>query len=147
MSNHFYDNGLHFECQKCLYCCSTEPGYVFLRESDLLRLSSSFNISQDEFILKYTRFVDYGEYYLVSLKERENYDCIFLSKNGCLVYQNRPVQCSTYPFWKEVLESKSSWNREGEYCPGIGKGGILSKEEIDGELKKNDEELYRIYKK
>jgi Fe-S-cluster containining protein len=71
---------------------------------------------------------------MISLKEKENYDCIFLTENGCSVYEGRPRQCRTYPFWSSVVESKSSWEREGMSCPGIGKGKIHGKEEIESYL-------------
>ena len=35
MGSCFYEKGLAFECQGCGYCCSSEPGYVFLSEKDI----------------------------------------------------------------------------------------------------------------
>lgn len=39
--------------------------------------------------------------------------CVFLdeSTNGCVVYPVRPVQCSTYPWWPEIM-SDSHWRLE-----------------------------------
>ena len=49
--------------------------------------------------------------------------CIFLGKdNGCKVYEARPVQCRTYPFWPEVVNSRTSWTREAKRCEGIERG-------------------------
>ena len=78
----FYDSGLSFECQRCRYCCSSEPGYVFLSEKDIENASEALSIPKEEFLALYTRDVDYGLYYMVSLKEKDNYDCIFLSDKG-----------------------------------------------------------------
>ena len=127
----FYDNGLRFECQRCLYCCSAEPGYVYLSKHDLERLARKFSLDEDEFISRYCRLVDFGTYFLVSLQERPDYDCIFLTPSGCMVYDARPLQCRTYPFWPSVIESRESWEREGRSCPGIGKGKALPREEIE----------------
>ena len=73
---------------------------------------------------------------MVSLKEKDNYDCIFLTKNGCSIYEGRPSQCRTYPFWESIVESRVNWESEGKSCPGIGKGRKISRKEIEKELEK-----------
>ena len=75
----FYDKGLKFECQMCRYCCSSEPGYVYLTKDDIEKASKHFGIDFDSFIKTYCRLVDFGPYFLVSLQETPDYDCIFLS--------------------------------------------------------------------
>ncbi len=127
----FYDNGLRFTCTRCGYCCREEPGYVFLSSNDLRSLPKLFNISRDQFLEKYCRTVDMGSFKLVSLREKQNNDCIFFHDYGCLAYQARPLQCRSYPFWAHVLESRESWEQEGLHCPGIGKGDLHSAEEIE----------------
>jgi Fe-S-cluster containining protein len=64
----------------------------------------------------------------LSLRERANYDCVFW-KDGCSVYEARPLQCRTYPFWPSLLESRRAWDAMG--CPGMGKGELHSREEIE----------------
>lgn len=131
MSGCFYENGLRFECQRCLYCCSAEPGYVYLSREDIISGANATALSPRDFISVYCRVIDFGTFSMVSLKEKENYDCIFLTKDGCSIYQSRPLQCRTYPFWPSVIESRESWEREGRSCPGIGKGKALPREEIE----------------
>ncbi len=135
----FYDEGLNFECQMCSYCCSVEPGYVFLSENDIERLSSFFSLDRETFMKQYCRLVDYGTHYLVSLTERKNYDCEFLSEKGCTVYDARPEQCRTYPFWRSIMESREKWDEEAQYCRGINRGRKISAEEIKERLRKGDE--------
>ena len=134
MSNKFYENGLRFECQQCSHCCCDEPGFVYLSRNDLDNLTSLMSIKEDVFIEKYCRFVPfYDGSEVLCLKEKENYDCIFQQKpeGGCLVYKARPVQCSTYPFWSFILKSKETWDNEAAECPGINKGTVHKKEEIE----------------
>ena len=133
MTKKFYDDGLHFECQQCSHCCCDEPGFVYLSQEDLDRLTELTNLSPKDFVEKYCRFVPlYDGSEVLCLNEKENYDCIFQQKtNGCLVYKARPVQCSTYPFWSFIIKSEEAWNNESHECPGINKGPIHTKEEIE----------------
>jgi Fe-S-cluster containining protein len=65
--------------------------------------------------------------------------CPFLSPEGlCRVYPVRPMQCRTWPFWKENL-AREVWDREvRKICPGIGKGPLVSAEEIDATAAANE---------
>eukprot|EP00571_Detonula_confervacea_P017134 CAMPEP_0172312994 /NCGR_PEP_ID=MMETSP1058-20130122/19059_1 /TAXON_ID=83371 /ORGANISM="Detonula confervacea, Strain CCMP 353" /LENGTH=180 /DNA_ID=CAMNT_0013026569 /DNA_START=203 /DNA_END=745 /DNA_ORIENTATION=- len=46
------------------------------------------------------------------LKRKEG-ACVFLDPVGkCGIYDVRPVQCSTYPFWPSLLESQEDWEDE-----------------------------------
>ena len=46
------------------------------------------------------------------LKRTEG-SCIFLDPAGqCTIYDARPVQCRTYPFWPSLLDSLEDWNDE-----------------------------------
>lgn len=131
-----------------MYCCSTEPGYVFLSENDIERLMHYFSLDRETFINTYTRLVDYSSYYLVSLKEKKNYDCEFLTQSGCSVYEARPEQCRTYPFWANIMESRETWDNEKNYCRGIGKGRKIPSKEIEKYLKNNeDNPSFIIFKK
>jgi Fe-S-cluster containining protein len=48
----------------------------------------------------------------VCLKRNEG-GCVFLNPLGqCSIYDVRPVQCSTYPFWPSLLASREEWEDE-----------------------------------
>lgn len=51
--------------------------------------------------------------------------CTFLDGNKCTVHEVKPIQCRTYPFWPEVLESKAAWAAESLECEGIARGGVV----------------------
>ena len=126
MSNCFYENGLNFQCQRCSHCCKDEPGFVYLSKNDLQNLLACYNLTQEEFIKKYCRFVPYYDgSEVLCLLEKENYECI-LWDNGCTAYNARPIQCSTYPFWSYILKNQQTWNEEAKECPGINKGEKVS---------------------
>ena len=124
-----FNQNIKFKCQGSSNCCISRGsyGYVYLSSKDVSRFSTYHKITNSEFIKK---FCEYTDGYL-HLKEK-NLDgkCIFLNKKKCTVYSARPTQCRTWPFWKENLNYKK-WNDEiTKFCPGIGKGNIVSQKKI-----------------
>jgi len=136
-----YSKGLKFKCQNCGYCCRFEPGFVFLQEEDLDRLCSYFKLSKNAFIDQYCREVYGPDGVILSLKEKKNHDCEFWDL-GCTIYEARPSQCRTYPFWHSVMQSEESWKDESKYCPGINQDKLHSESAIADCLKEKAKPLY-----
>lgn len=138
----FYDNGLHFSCNRCSDCCRLSPGVVYLTYDDLARLCAKFELPEEQFIEQYCRWMWYPDNTeVLCLKEMKNYDCVLWKQEcGCSAYESRPVQCSTYPFWSWMIKDKESWDECEKDCPGINaKGGKLwTKEEIEEQKKLYD---------
>jgi Fe-S-cluster containining protein len=130
----FYDKGLAFGCTRCSKCCTGEPGYVFLSKTDLSRLLDHFSLAFRVFYREYCRLVNVGEGFAISLRERSDHACIFWGNEGCSVYEARPIQCSTYPFWSSILSTSEAWEEEAKDCPGIGGGSLHGREEIENAL-------------
>jgi len=67
-------------------------------------------------------------------------DCIFLhtvgDKKQCAIYQVRPNQCRSWPFWPDNLSGPNAWNKAGMRCAGINRGRHYSAEEIE-RIKRN----------
>ncbi|MDC7127135.1 MAG: YkgJ family cysteine cluster protein [Spirochaetales bacterium] len=138
----FYENGLRFECQRCSDCCRIDPGYVFLTKNDLDILSHETKMKKQDFLKKFCRVVDLGGIKRISLIEMDNYDCVFWKEGGCEVYKARPVQCRTYPFWITYLEDENDWKNLSKECPGVGKGNIVTKKEIEEKILERQRERY-----
>jgi len=129
MSNVWWSEGIKFECQGSGKCCTShgEFGFVFLTLSDRKRFAKFFKLSTTEFTKKYCEKTN-GAYHLIESKN--NPDCMFLKNKACTVYESRPTQCRTWPFWPEVMNAKS-WKKEvASFCPGIGKGKLYTKKDI-----------------
>ena len=131
MMEPFYKNGLQFECARCSNCCRHDPGYVFLTFKDLKKLAAFLNINENIFKEKYCAPVSINGFNRLSLREKENYDCIFWEEKGCLVYKNRPLQCRSYPFWSPFLSEEKSWLDLKGTCSGINKGKLHSRKIIE----------------
>ncbi len=145
MQKSFYKDGLQFECTQCSTCCRFDPGYVFISLSDLNTLTAFIHISRDRFIKKFCRIVTVGDEKRLSLKEKTNYDCIFWKfPGGCTVYEARPFQCRSYPFWSACLRSDTSWSNEALSCPGINTGHRHTQKNIEEWMKKMDNKNYLL---
>ena len=130
----FYAGGLRFSCTRCSACCRHESGFVFLSETDLHRLAAARQMGYTEFVKTWCRWVPGGEGgERLSLKEKANYDCIFW-KDGCTVYEARPLQCRTFPFWRNVVNSPETWELAASGCPGMGSGTLHSREQVEAQL-------------
>lgn len=126
----FYNKGLKFECQKdCSACCGGSPGYVWLEDTDIDAISKFLKIDRQDFLDEYTKESD-GRISLIDLEEKE-WDCVMLKDGKCTIYEHRPIQCRTYPFWYQNIYSKKYWEEEQDHCPGIGCGRTYSKDEIE----------------
>ena len=130
MAEPWYRDGLRFSCRRCGDCCRGAPGYVWIDEHEIDAAARFLEISVRRFHKRYIRSVD-GRY---SLIEYPNGDCIFYD-DGCVIYPVRPVQCWTFPFWPEYMQSSETWSLAALRCPAVGKGNLRSCEEIDRCLK------------
>ena len=62
--------------------------------------------------------------------------CTFLTDQGCGIHEGKPKQCSSYPFWRQNMDSKFMWQLVGGFCPGIDIGPMVPLETIKSFLKK-----------
>jgi len=123
----FWANGIRFACQGTGQCCTSrgEYGYIYFTLKDRKRLASLLQITTREFTRQYCIKSD-GHFHLKSPES----DCRFLDGNRCTVYEARPAQCRTWPFWPENMNSRT-WKKDiTTFCPGIGKGRLHTSEEI-----------------
>lgn len=122
---YFFDDGLMFECQRCGDCCTGAPGTIYVAEGEIAPIAEYCRLSKAELISTYLYpFMD-----SYSIREDLRGHCLFF-ENGCAIYEVRPLQCRTFPFWSSNLRSRVHWDRIGKQCPGIGRGRRYSREEI-----------------
>ncbi|MCF8080086.1 MAG: YkgJ family cysteine cluster protein [Desulfobacterales bacterium] len=122
---YFFDAGIRFECQRCGACCTGEPGTIYAAVDEIDAIAAYLDISTEALKTRY------GYPYRDSISFREEADgrCCFY-ENGCRIYPVRPRQCSTYPFWFDIMRSKQRWQKAACHCPGVGRGRRFSREEI-----------------
>ena len=78
------------DCLKCANCCKT-TGPLFT-DKDVNRISKYLRLKAPQFINKYLRFDEEGDYVLNTLP------CVFLGDdNYCSIYEVRPKACREFP--------------------------------------------------
>jgi len=127
-------NGLRFECTQCGNCCTGPPGYVWINDEETKRIAEKLGLSVTAFRREYAHQA-HGRWTLNERRTAEGYDCVFLERDGlgkalCSIYDVRPRQCRTWPFWKENLTSSRAWEQTKQNCPGSGHGKLYPVEQI-----------------
>jgi Fe-S-cluster containining protein len=119
----------------CGNCCSGPEGYVLIDDAEAVALAKRLGISVKEFVERYTRVTSAGRSLTERVTDAGN-DCVFLDREKipgkavCGVYEDRPKQCRTWPFWPSILREKVTWERAKRTCPGIDKGNLVPVEQI-----------------
>lgn len=98
-------------------CCTGESGNIFVSVTEITAIAQLLEMEEGEFRRTYLR----KEAYRYSLKEKVvngSHDCVFFDRkaNGCSIYQVRPLQCRTFPFWDYFRHRVDELKIE---CPGI----------------------------
>lgn len=129
----WYHEGLKFTCTQCGDCCTGAPGFVWVNQAEIDAMAAKLGLETDEFERRFVRKVGIRR----SLTEYPDGDCILLDPQTrkCSVYEARPRQCRTWPFWDSNLRTEADWQRTCEVCPGAGKGKLHSIEVIESQRK------------
>jgi hypothetical protein len=98
-------------------CCTGESGNIFVSVTEIAAIAKLLEMEENDFRREYLR----KEVYRYSLKEKivnGSHDCVFFDRkaNGCSIYQARPIQCRTFPFWDYFRHRVDELKAE---CPGI----------------------------
>ena len=129
----WYRDGLKFKCTQCGDCCTGAPGYVWFIKEEGQKMADLLGLDLETFYARHARKI--GIRY--SLKEYSNGDCVFFDnqKRTCNVYEARPRQCRTWPFWDSNLKTPEDWENTCDVCPGSGTGKLYQLEQIEQQRK------------
>ncbi len=114
-----YKKGFDFSfdekaCEKCGgKCCTGESGNVFVSEEEVRVLRQNLGLNEEEFALKFLR----KKGFKTSFKEVEfegGYACVFFDtiRRNCKIYEYRPAQCRSFPFWNYYKDRKEELKKE-----------------------------------
>jgi len=110
-----FDAGACSTCQG--RCCTGESGYIYVTKSEIENIAKLLGLDVRDFVSKYL----FKKMYKYSIKEIEyngSFECVFYDResNGCKIYEARPTQCKTFPFWDYYKTRVEELKLE---CPGI----------------------------
>jgi hypothetical protein len=113
---------MRFQCQPgCIRCCEAK-GFVYVTHDDIGRLAEHVGITRTEFKRRYLC----GTAPLLRFRKQRHKQCPFLLSNGCSVHAVKPLQCSSFPYWPELLAKASERREVAEYCPGLNTGPLVN---------------------
>jgi Fe-S-cluster containining protein len=105
-----------FECVKCGNCCSV-PGEVFLTLEEGENIAKFLNVDFEDFRKKSMKKV--WRHYIFNMTYKGG--CVFWKDRRCSIYEARPEQCRTFPYWDELQASHENWKEIEGYCEGAKK--------------------------
>lgn len=113
---HLHDDTFYV-CDRCTACCKW-AGDVRIEENEIAAIAQHLEISEEEFITRYTRLRTNRQG--LSLIEKENHECIMLDGNSCRIHAVKPSQCRGFPNkwnfagWQQVCQAKAIPLREAQ---------------------------------
>lgn len=99
-------------------CCIGEPGFTWISPKEIEKLADLLQKPTEEVMDTYIVEAQ-NRYSLTEKSIGDNlFACIFFDteKGACTIYEARPEQCRTFPFWDEYLIVKDDTYYN---CPGI----------------------------
>ena len=98
-------------------CCRGFGGYVWVSLEELAEMAGTRGMDAASFSRQYARQVQ-GRISLQELVINGEHFCCFFDPidHRCTIYQSRPNQCRTFPFWDQFKEDPQELLLE---CPGV----------------------------
>ena len=148
----WFADGLRFSCTMCGDCCTGPPGLIAFTRKEGERIAARLGITYDTFYARYTHDTPGGRSLNEVLTEH-GHDCVFLDRTSeearglrggrggglCTLYEDRPLQCRTFPWWPQNVDSVRAWSRAARSCEGIGRGDFVPAETITIERRRQVE--------
>lgn len=118
-----YEKGFEFgfdekACARCGgKCCVGERGNIFADKEELKRICAFLGLERAEFTAQYLRKVGF-RYSFVEFEFEGGFACVFFDTQSrkCSIYELRPKQCRSFPFWEYFKEHKEELKKE---CIGV----------------------------
>lgn len=92
-----------------------------MNRKEIQNIASRIGMHEKSFLVQYVdeRVDDTGKHFHSLKKHHTKNQCIFLNGSKCSIYNDRPTQCRTYPYWPHVMIGDAEWKGEARNCEGI----------------------------
>ena len=105
-------------CAKCGgKCCTGESGYIWINDAEINALARHLGLSKERLINALMVKIN-GRYSIVEKSHKNGYACVFFDEvnKNCSIYEARPSQCKSFPFWQYFLGREDELKAE---CVGV----------------------------
>jgi Fe-S-cluster containining protein len=111
-----FDDSKCFECGG--RCCTGESGNIWINKEEMADLASLLDIDVEELKKIYLKKIKYKYSIKEYMTKEFGYVCAFFDtqKKMCQIYEARPKQCRTFPFWDSFINNIEEVKQE---CPAI----------------------------
>ncbi|MEM3536549.1 MAG: YkgJ family cysteine cluster protein [Candidatus Bathyarchaeia archaeon] len=130
-----YPRNVRFRCLKCAKCCGdteTRVRRILLLKCEAERIAEAMSKPIVEFAQETE---GHAPYVYEMKKTQRDGKCVFLKNERCTIYRLRPLICRFYPFELIIVEEGKHEFRFTMECPGMGKGGRLTKKYFEALLR------------
>ena len=111
-------DGRRFGCTRCGNCC-VEDGFVYMNAEEVAQIAGHLQLSVGELWARYDVQWD-REAESAVLEAKGGAGCPLLDADRrCTAHPVKPAQCQTWPFWPEMLDERSEWQRAKGFCRGL----------------------------
>ncbi len=117
----FYPSNVEWDCIQCGACCGDmgdRVRMIMLLDKDLDRIEATGEIDF---------FDDWDEGSFSAVMKKVDGKCVFLTEEGCRIYDDRALLCRMYPFWLDRQEDVFVFGVDVG-CPGTDKGELLDED-------------------
>lgn len=107
-------------CSSCgARCCRGNSGNIWVNSNDIYNICKLLGVNQIDGLRLFFQKRENQYTIREQLNDRNDYRCIFLNNlNLCSIYDARPSQCRTYPFWEHFKMDIDGLVQE---CKGVQK--------------------------
>lgn len=105
-------------CERCGgKCCTGQSGNVFASNDEIALLAAHLGLKFDEFAQIYLRKVRW-KWSFKEVEFENGFACVFFDtqRRCCGIYELRPRQCRSFPFWEYFKTHKEELKQE---CIGV----------------------------
>ncbi len=106
------DSKIRFRCHKGISCFNAccKQADITLTPYDIIRLKQRLGVDSSEFLKQHTVPFQMDGDGLPGVKMRTNDDgqCLFMTEEGCGVYEDRPTACRYYPVANLAMKPKDA---------------------------------------
>lgn len=117
----FYPSNIRWGCVRCGACCGDvgeRIRMIMLLDRDLVRIEDA---GETDF------FDEWDEGSFSAIMKKVDGKCVFLTEDGCRIYDHRALLCRMYPFWLEKQGGMFVFGIDAD-CPGNGHGENLDED-------------------